>query len=58
MLIKNSYELALEIAFSNKIYAYDAYVIAVAKQHKSGLITLDKKMGEIARKNGIRVEGV
>ncbi|MBN1646762.1 MAG: type II toxin-antitoxin system VapC family toxin [Spirochaetales bacterium] len=57
-LVKIPYEMAMKIAFTNRIYAYDAYVIAAAKQQRAGLVTLDRQMGKIAEKNGIKVSGV
>lgn len=48
-LIKIDYEEAMEIALQFNIYAYDAYVIEVARRHHQPLLTLDKKMARIAR---------
>jgi predicted nucleic acid-binding protein len=41
---------SLEIAHHSKIYAYDAYMISCALEHKCSLLTLDQKMKEIAIK--------
>ena len=57
-LLAIPYDVALEIAFEHKIYAYDAYVLALAKQHHSLLITLDQGMARIAKTIGIKVKGV
>ena len=57
-LLRIPYKLAMRIAFEHRIYAYDAYVIAAAKQHRVRLVTLDKKMGKIAAENGVEVRGI
>ncbi len=44
---------ALEFAYKHNIYAYDAYFIVAAKQYKSKLISLDKKLIDIAKQNKI-----
>ena len=44
---------SLEIAFKYKIYAYDAYFIACALTYKLPLLTLDKRLIEVAKKVGI-----
>ena len=44
---------ALDIAFKYNIYAYDAYFIVAAKQYKSKLISLDKKLINVAKQNKI-----
>lgn len=44
---------SIEIAYRNEIYAYDAYFIVCAKQFKSSLISLDKGLIEVAKKNKI-----
>lgn len=46
---------SVRIAAENKIYAYDAYLISCARKHNEPLITLDKKMIEIAESIGIIV---
>jgi len=44
---------ALEIASELGIYAYDAYVIACALNHKCALLTLDKGLRNAARRTGV-----
>ena len=58
VLIAIPYDVALDIAFEHKMYAYDAYGLAIAKQHHSMLITLDQSMARIAKTIGIKVKGV
>jgi predicted nucleic acid-binding protein len=45
-------EPVLEIAHKYKIYAYDAYFIAAAKELNAPLISLDNTLLEIAQKDG------
>ncbi len=40
--------LALELAFDFNIYAYDAYFLQCAKNLRSPLITLDKRLQQVA----------
>ena len=44
---------ALNIAFKYNIYAYDAYFIVCAKQCNSKLISLDKRLINVAQQNKI-----
>lgn len=46
---------ALNIATEWKIYAYDAYFLECALNLRSPLLTLDRRMKEIAQKIGIQV---
>jgi predicted nucleic acid-binding protein len=46
---------SMRIAVENKIFAYDAYLFSCARKHNEPLMTLDKKMIEIAESNGIKV---
>ncbi len=46
---------ALIIAAKYGIYAYDAYFITCALQHKSALITLDGGLREAARQAGVTI---
>lgn len=48
-------EEALELALRNDIYAYDAYYLAAAKKHRVQLLSLDQKMVEVARNEGIKI---
>jgi len=47
-LISVDVKQAIKIAFDYNIYAYDAYFLQCAKQLSYPLITLDKKMKEVA----------
>jgi len=47
-LISVDLKQAIKIAFDYNIYAYDAYFLQCAKQLSYPLITLDKKMKEVA----------
>lgn len=38
----------------HQIYAYDAYMISCAKQHRVALLSLDKALIEVAKKENIR----
>ena len=40
---------ALEISDKFNIYAYDAYFLECAKNYNSPLLTLDKRLMEVAR---------
>ena len=46
---------ALIIAGRYNIYAYDAYFLQCALYHRSPLLTLDKRLKEIARDLGIKI---
>jgi len=46
---------ALKIAIEYNTYAYDAYFLECALSQHSPLLTLDRHMGEIARKIGIKL---
>jgi predicted nucleic acid-binding protein len=47
---------ALEMAFRNDIYAYDAYYVTAAKKHRIELLSLDKRMIEVAQREGIKIK--
>jgi len=49
-----SLEQALEIAYSQNIYAYDAYLLQCARQTNAPLLTLDKHLMNIAQRIGIK----
>lgn len=51
-------EEALELALRNKIYAYDAYYLTAAKKHRVALLTLDGKMIEVAKQEGIQIKEI
>ena len=46
---------SLKLAHDNQMYAYDAYFLDCAIQHKAPLITLDGQMRAKAKKIGIRI---
>lgn len=48
-------EQALELSYSQKIYAYDAYLIQCAQQTSTPLLTLDKGLKTVATNIGIQV---
>ena len=48
-------EQALELSYSQKIYAYDAYLIQCAQQTSTPLLTLDKELKSVAKNIGIQV---
>lgn len=49
---------ALELALKYRIYAYDAYYLIAAKNHKIALLTLDGRMSEIARSEGVNLQEI
>lgn len=54
-LIPLNLERSAEICHQHGIYAYDAYVLECAERLKSDLITLDRKMKDIAAKLAIPI---
>lgn len=50
-----SVELALQIAADQRIYAYDAYMLASAMQSGAPLLTLDRRLAEAAKRVGLSV---
>ena len=50
-----SLESTLELAYSQNIYAYDAYLIICAQQTSTSLLTLDKGLTTVAKNIGIHV---
>jgi predicted nucleic acid-binding protein len=46
------------MALRNDIYAYDAYYLAAAKKHRVELLSLDQKMMEVARNEGITLREI
>ena len=46
---------AVRLAGKHKIYAYDAYIIQCAKEHGLPLISLDKNLIVIAKREGVTV---
>ena len=49
---------ALEVAGTQGIYAYDAYMIACAQKYRSPLVTLDLALARAAEAAGVEVLGV
>jgi len=50
-------EKALNIAFENNIYAYDAYFIECAINLRSPLLTLDRQLKSVALTQGLKILG-
>ncbi len=46
---------ALELADRFGLYAYDAYIIACARQQRAPLLTLDPRLGRTAHEAGVEV---
>jgi len=46
-------EAALEIAAAHDLYAYDAYILACARENRCSLISLDKGLLHAARAAGV-----
>lgn len=46
---------ALELADRCGLYAYDAYLMACARQHRAPLLTLDPRLRRAAREAGVEV---
>lgn len=53
-IMKIDMENALEISHDFGIYAYGSYMLACAIENKSALLTLDRKLAEIATKLKIK----
>jgi len=51
-------EDALSLAVKHRIYAYDAYYLVAAKKHRLALLTLDGRMNDVARAEGISLKEV
>lgn len=54
-LVSVDIQKALEIALRFNIYAYDAYFLQTAKAFSCPLITLDKRMKQVAKELGIQL---
>jgi predicted nucleic acid-binding protein len=50
-----SLDKAVEIAHTQNMYAYDAYLIQCAQQTSTPLLTLDKGLKRIAKSMGIQI---
>ncbi len=46
---------SIKLASELNIYAYDAYLLCCSKEYHSPLLTLDEKIANIAKLNGIKV---
>lgn len=46
---------AIRLSCKHKIYAYDAYIIQCAREYNLPLISLDKNLINIAKKEGITI---
>ena len=51
-------EDALSLAAKHQIYAYDAYYLVAAKKHRLALLTLDGRMNDVARAEGISLKEI
>ena len=51
-------EEALQLALNHQIYAYDAYYLVAAKTHRVELLTLDGRMSDVAKAEGIKLKEV
>jgi predicted nucleic acid-binding protein len=49
-------EDALALAIKHRIYTYDAYYLMAAKNHRVALLTLDGRMSDVARTEGIQLK--
>lgn len=49
---------ALALCNQHEIYAYDAYYLQLAKRSSLPLLTLDRRMVEVARQENIQVKGI
>ncbi len=54
-LVSVDIQQALKLALDHDIYAYDAYFLQCARQLSSPLITLDKRMKQVAREMEIEL---
>ena len=54
-LVSIDIQKALEVAIEYNIYAYDAYFLLCAKSLVQSLMSLDKRMKQVARDLGINV---
>ena len=46
---------AIRLSKQQDIYAYDAYMLSVAKRHRAPLLTLDGGLKEAARQNNVKL---
>ena len=49
---------ALKLSHKHQIYAYDAYYVEVARRGNLPLLTLDRKMAEVAGKEAVELKRI
>jgi len=49
---------ALELCDRHGIYAYDAYYLQLAKRSSTTLLTLDRRMADVAETENVQVKGI
>lgn len=49
---------ALSVCGAYNIYAYDAYYMVVSKRQSRPMLTLDNRMAEVAKQEGLKVEKI
>jgi predicted nucleic acid-binding protein len=54
-LLKPDLEVSLEIAYQHHLYAYDAFYLQCALQHQMPLLTLDKRMKQVAKQLSLTI---
>ncbi|MCB0117549.1 MAG: type II toxin-antitoxin system VapC family toxin [Anaerolineales bacterium] len=54
-MVEINIEDAIRLAGKHQIYAYDAYILQCAIENNIPLITLDRELANIAKKEGVRV---
>jgi len=54
-LVSVDIQKSLDLAIMHNVYAYDAYFLQCAKSLSCPLLTLDKRMKEVAKKIGIAI---
>lgn len=54
-LVSVDVHASLQIAVEHNIYAYDAYFLQCARAYSHPLLTLDRRMQQVAEKLGIKV---
>jgi predicted nucleic acid-binding protein len=48
-------DLAMQVASDHDLYAYDAYVLVCAREHRCPLITLDRNLAQAAKQARVSV---
>ncbi len=48
-------QMAMDIAHEHDLYAYDAYIIACARESRCALISLDRNLLNVARKAHVSI---